>query len=277
MTTSPDELAAESDRPQSTVQATPGLLGASRAGLTVIANWIVPAVCIACRAALSQHDALCARCWSGIAFIRQPLCDRLGLPLPFGGGDGEPIVSAAAAADPPSYARARAVAVFERDGVLQRLVHGFKYQDRHDARRLFGRWLVDAGRELFPGTDLIVPVPLSRRRLLWRRYNQAALLAHELARATGLVWDPSVFVRSRATAQQVGLTREQRRLNVRNAFTVPARHRQAVAGRNILLIDDVITTGATVEAAARALMAAGVRRVDVLALGLVTDPRAVTL
>ena len=167
--------------------------------------------------------------------------------------------------------------MFERDGVLQRLVHGFKYQDRHDARRLFGRWLVESGRELFAETNLIVPVPLSRRRLLWRRFNQSALLAQEVSRATGLPWSPSVFVRSRATSQQVGLTREQRRLNVRNAFAVPARHRPAVEGRNLLLIDDVITTGATIEAAARSLVAAGANRVDVLALGLVTDPRAITL
>lgn len=277
MTTSPDEVGAEPDRPRLAVRAARGFGRASQAGASAIGNWIVPAVCVACRAALSRHDALCATCWGGIAFIRAPLCDRLGLPLPFGGDHGGPIVSAAAAADPPAYARARAVAVFERDSVLQRLVHGFKYQDRHDARRLFGRWLIEAGRELFPETDLIVPVPLSRRRLLWRRYNQAALLAQEVARSTGLDWSPSVVVRSRATAQQVGLTREQRRLNVRNAFAVPARHRSAVAGRNILVIDDVITTGATVEAAARALVAAGASRVDVLALGLVTDPRAVTL
>lgn len=265
MTTLPDEVSMEAGRVRLTVRAARGIGRASWAGLNAIGNWIVPAVCVACRAALSQHDALCAPCWRGIAFIRAPLCDRLGLPLPFGGGDGGPIVSAAAAADPPSYGRARAVGVFERDGVLQRLVHGFKYQDRHDARRLFGRWLVEAGRELFPGTDVIVPVPLSRRRLLWRRYNQAALLAQEVGLATGLAWDPRVFVRSRATMQQVGLTREQRRINVRNAFSVPARYRRVVAGRSILLIDDVITTGATVESAARALLAAGAVRVDVLA------------
>lgn len=248
----------------------------ARGALYLAGSWIVPAVCVCCRSALSQYDALCAPCWGRIAFIRQPLCDRLGLPLPFGGGGGL-LLSAAAAADPPTYGRARAVAVFEHEGVLQQLVHGLKYQDRHDARRLFGRWLVEAGRDLLPDTDLIVPIPLSRRRLLWRRFNQAALLAQDVARGAGVAWRPDVLVRTRSTASQVGLTREQRRLNVRGAFAVPGRWRAQVEGRNILLVDDVITTGATVEAAARVLKDAGARRVDVLAVGLVTDPRAVTL
>ena len=276
MTTPSQSQDSEDGGAQAGSRPARGLLAASRAALQSVGSWIVPAVCVSCRAALSRHDALCAPCWGRIAFIRHPLCDRLGVPLPFGGGGG-PIVSAAAAADPPTYARARAVAVFERDGVLQQLVHGFKYQDRHEARRLFGRWLVEAGRELFADTNLIVPVPLSRRRLLWRRFNQSALLAQEVSRATGLPWSPNAFVRTRATIQQVGLTREQRRLNVRNAFAVPSRRRSVVEGRNLLLIDDVITTGATIEAAARSLVAAGANRVDVLALGLVTDPRAITL
>ncbi len=276
MTTPSQSQDSEDGGAQAGSRPARGLLAASRAALHSVGSWIVPAVCVSCRAALSRHDALCAPCWGRIAFIRHPLCDRLGVPLPFGGGGG-PIVSAAAAADPPTYARARAVAVFERDGVLQQLVHGFKYQDRHEARRLFGRWLVEAGRELFADTNLIVPVPLSRRRLLWRRFNQSALLAQEVSRATGLPWSPNAFVRTRATIQQVGLTREQRRLNVRNAFAVPSRRRSVVEGRNLLLIDDVITTGATIEAAARSLVAAGANRVDVLALGLVTDPRAITL
>lgn len=244
--------------------------------LEAAAAWIVPPVCLACHAPLSRHSTLCARCWGDIAFIRQPLCDRLGIPLPFGGGIG-PQISAAAAADPPVYDRARAVAVYRNDGVLQRLVVGFKYADRHDARHLFASWLVEAAHDLLPGTDLIVPVPLSRWRLLRRQYNQSAILVRQFAERTGIPWHPGVLIRTRATPPQVGLTREQRRLNVRNAFAVPDRHRSRVEGRKLLIVDDVITTGATAEAATRALKAAGARHVDVLALGLVIDPRAVTL
>lgn len=187
------------------------------------------------------------------------------------------MISAAAAANPPVYDRARAVAVWRHDGVLQRLVHGLKYHDRHDARRLFGRWMVTAGADLLPGVDIVVPVPLARWRLVRRQFNQSALLAQEIARRAGLAWSHRVLVRTRATPPQVGLTRDQRRRNVQGAFAVPGRCRATVEARNVLLVDDVITTGATVEAAARALRAAGAARVDVLAVGLVTDPRSVTV
>lgn len=247
-----------------------------RHALRLAADTIVPPVCLACQQRTDANDTLCAACWGRITFIRPPLCDRLGLPMPFGAG-GERLISAAAAADPPLYDRARAVAVFERDGVLRRLIHGFKFIDRHDPRRLFGRWLADAGRDLLADADLIVPVPLTRWRLIRRQFNQTALLAEELARITGVPSDPLALVKRRTTRPQVGLTRDQRRENVRGAFAVPARRRPRVQGRRIVLIDDVITTGATVTAATRALRNAGAVRVDVLALGLVVEPAQVTV
>lgn len=195
--------------------------------------------------------------------------------MPFGGGGDGPMISAAAAADPPIYDRARAVAVF--DDVIRHLVHGLKYSDRHESRRLLGRWLVEAGRELFAGTDVIVPVPLTRWRLIRRQFNQAAILAREVAGATGIAMQPQALLKSRTTPPQVGLTREQRRENVRGAFTVSERRRHLIEGRNVLLIDDVITTGATVAACARALKAAGAVRVDVLAVGVVTVAGAITV
>jgi ComF family protein len=154
---------------------------------------------------------------------------------------------------------------------MRTLVHQLKYADRHDARTLFGRWLVEAGRELVPGVDVIVPVPLSRLRLLLRHFNQAAVLALELSRQTGLPMDPLVLRRTRSTQSQVGMTRDQRRRNVAGAFAVPRHRRPAVEGRNVLLVDDVVTTGATADACARALKRAGAARVDVLALALVTN------
>jgi len=214
---------------------------------------------------MAGHDCLCAGCWTRIDFIRRPLCDRLGIPLPYG-GDGV-LISAAALARPPDYDRARAVARF--DGAMQELIHGLKYSDRHDARRLFGRWLAEAGGELLPGCDVILPVPLDRWRLLGRRFNQAAILAGELARLTGLPTDPMVLQKRKRTASQVGLTHNQRRLNVSGAFAVARPDR--IAGRNVLLIDDVITTGATLDAAARCLRRAGAARIDVLALARVTE------
>lgn len=238
-----------------------------RRALGALSDIVMPPVCLVCRTPIGGHDALCARCWREVDFIRPPLCDRLGMPLPF--DTGGTMVSAAAAAEPPPYHRARAVAAHA--GAMRTLVHALKFHDRHDVRRLLGKWLVEAGRDLIPDAELVVPVPLARRRLLARRFNQAAILAREVARLTGLAYEPQLLERSRATASQVGLSRAERRRNVAGAFAVPKRFEGRARGRKILLVDDVITTGSTVGACARVLCRAGAARVDVLSLALVTD------
>src|SRR5262245_52333380 len=239
-----------------------GLGSALARALAACGDLIVPPCCVLCRTRLEGHHLLCGACWREVQFIRQPLCDVLGIPLPF--DTGERTVSAAALARPPAYDRARAVAHFS--GGMRTLIHQLKYADQHDGRALFGRWLAEAGRELLPGVDVIVPVPLTRWRLLSRRFNQAAILAQELSRRTGLATDPLLLQRTRFTTSQVGLTHDQRRRNVAGAFAVPGGRRHRVVGRNVLLVDDVITTGATAEACARALKRAGAARVDVLVL-----------
>ncbi|CAN0442219.1 unnamed protein product, partial [Phaeothamnion confervicola] len=182
---------------------------------------------------------------------------------------GATTVSAAALANPPDYDRARAVAQF--GPVMRNLIHGFKYADRHDARRLFGRWLAGAGRDILADADVLVPVPLHRWRLLRRKFNQSGLLADELARNVHLPVDPFLIERIKATPQQVGLSQSERRRNVSGAFRIPPAAAARVENRHIVLIDDVITTGTTVSACARALRRAGATRVDVLALALVTE------
>jgi ComF family protein len=244
-----------------------GAATALHAALAACADLIVPPCCLVCRARVGAHHLLCAGCWREVSFIRPPLCDVLGIPLPF--DTGGRTVSAAALAHPQAYDRARAVAHYS--GAMRTLVHQLKYADRHDARTLLGRWLAEAGRELLPGADLIVPVPLGRLRLLQRQFNQAAVLALEVSRQTGIATDPLILTRTRSTRSQVGMTRDQRRRNVAGAFSAPASRRARLAGRNVLLLDDVVTTGATVDACARALKRAGAARVDVLALALVTN------
>ena len=241
--------------------------------LGAVGNMLAPAVCLSCHDRIAAHDALCAGCWQQISFITPPLCDRLGLPLPFG-GEG-PLISAAAAADPPPYDRARAAAVF--DTVVRELIHGFKYSDRHEARRLLARWMAGAGAELLADADLVVPVPMTRWRLIRRQFNQAALLGREVSRLSGVRFDPAALRKIKTTPTQVGASARQRAENVAGAFAVPAGARNRVAGAAIVLIDDVITTGATVSACARALRAAGARRIDVLAAAMVADPRRVDL
>lgn len=235
--------------------------------VTRAVDLLFPPVCLACRTPLADPDSLCAACWSGIDFIRPPLCDRLGIPLPFDTGGRQ--ISGAAAADPPGYDRARAVATY--GPVMQRLVHALKYHDRHDGRRLFGRWMVNAGAELIDDADVIVPIPLHPWRLLSRKFNQSAILAREIARSTGIALAPAALARVKRTAQQVGMTADERRRNVAGAFAVPRVHRHRVTGRRVLLVDDVITTGATCRAATLALKRAGAVDIDVLALALVSD------
>lgn len=248
------------------VRIVQGAAAALRTALAAAADLIVPPCCLVCRARVGAHHLLCAACWREVHFIRPPLCDVLGIPLPF--DTGGRTVSAAAVAHPPAYDRARAVAHYS--DAMRTLVHQLKYADRHDARTLLGRWLAEAGRELLPSIDIIVPVPLARLRLLQRQFNQAALLAGELGRLAGVPVHPLLLRRTRSTRSQVGMTREQRRRNVAGAFRVTERGRAALRGRNVLLIDDVVTTGATVDACARALKRSGAARVDVLALALVT-------
>ncbi len=235
--------------------------------IKAVADVLIPPLCLGCHEPLGIHHALCAKCWSEIDFIRAPLCDRLGIPMPFDTGGS--LISADAAANPPRYDRARVVARF--DGPMRNLVHDFKFRDQQNARSLFGRWLAEAGRELVEEADLVVPVPLNRLRLFTRRYNQAALLGQELAQVCGLAYEPLILVRTRRTAPQVGLTRRERQKNVRGAFAVPPKRRKLVEARNILLVDDVITTGATADAAARCLKKAGAARVDVLLLARAVD------
>jgi ComF family protein len=244
-----------------------GVANALRTALAACADLVVPPSCLVCRVRVGAHHLLCAACWRDVAFIRPPLCDVLGIPLPF--DTGGRTVSAGAAANPPAYGRARAVAHYS--GAMRTLVHQLKYADRHDARTLLGRWLAEAGQELIAESDVIVPVPLGRLRLILRQFNQAAVLAGELSRQTGVPMDPMLLARTRETRSQVGMTRDQRRRNVQGAFQVPGHRRKALAGRSVLLVDDVVTTGATVEACARTLKRAGAGRVGVLALALVTN------
>ncbi|MDA7947894.1 MAG: ComF family protein [Hyphomicrobiaceae bacterium] len=240
--------------------------------LRKLGGWVVdvvlPPLCLACRASVQGHGGVCAACWRDIDFIESPRCDCLGIPLPYPSGDK--IVSAAALADPPQYGRARAVARY--DGTLRTLVHGLKYRDRHEGVELFSRWMVHAGEDLLRDADILVPVPLARMRLWERRFNQAVLLSRAIARVSGVKEAPVVLERTRRTVSQVGLSVEQRRRNVAGAFSVPEKHRRTIESMNIVLVDDVITTGATANACAKALLGAGAARVDVLALGRVVDP-----
>lgn len=258
---------AVTTRPAVRVDSAPSrrLFGDSvRGWLSQVADFAIPPVCLECETRIDRHHALCAECWAKISFISAPMCDRLGIPLPY--GPGEVLVSAAAAANPPVFDRARAVGLYQ--GTLKNLIQDFKYRDRQDLLPLLTRWLLQSGQCVLQDGDVLVPVPLYRSRLLKRRFNQSAVLARALSQKTGLLYAPLALWRTRATKQQAGLTRQQRQDNVRGAFQVSKRARRKIAGKRVILVDDVITTGATVSACTRALRQAGADRVDVLAAAI---------
>jgi len=224
---------------------------------------LLPPRCLACSVTVDAPGALCPTCFSGFTFIAAPVCRVCGLGLELAVGDD--LLCGACVRDRPDFNRARAVFVYNDHS--KSLLLRFKHGDRTDAAVHLAAWLRRAGSELIDACDVIVPVPLHRWRLVWRTYNQAALLANAVGRMCGKPTVPDALVRTRATPSQGRMNRDARRRNVSGAFKV--KRLQAVRHKHVLLVDDVLTTGATAEACTRALLAAGARAVDVLVLGRV--------
>lgn len=212
-----------------------------------------------------------ADAWGRIRFLDGPVCDGCGVPFEFDPGDR----CAACLAKPRAFDAARAACLYDetsRDPILK-----LKHADRLDLAPMLARWISRAARELIEEADAIAPVPLHRFRLLHRRYNQAAEIARPLAAMTGTPYLPDALVRRRDTATQAGKSGSGRKRNVAAAFEVPASRRKQVEGLRILLIDDVLTTGATAEGCARALKAAGAARVDLAVVARVQAAAGLTI
>jgi ComF family protein len=243
------------------------VFGPVRAALRFGRDVALPPLCLSCRT-LVGSDGLCPDCWARLAFITRPYCERLGIPFTYDPGPG--ILSMQAIADPPAYRRARAAVRY--DEVARTLVHAFKYGDRLDLGPTLGRWMAAAGRELTAEADALIPVPLHWRRLWARRFNQAALLAQIVGTASARPSITGALKRVKSTRHQVGLTASERAANVQGAFRVPPVARADIVGRRLVLVDDVLTSGATLDACARALLRAGAADVDVLVFARVVDP-----
>ena len=240
--------------------------GAWAAAARLALDIALPTLCVSCREPV-DGEGVCAECWAKLSFIAPPFCPRLGIPFVY--DPGPELLSMEAIANPPAYQRARAAVRY--DDVARTLVHALKYQDRTDLAPTMGRWMARAGQELLADADILVPVPLHWRRGWSRRFNQSGALARVIARESGVKVASEALRRVRATEQQIGLSRAQRASNVQGAFKVAAERNADIAGRSVVLIDDVLTSGATMDACARALLRAKAARVDVLVFARVVD------
>lgn len=233
-----------------------------------LADLLVPPGCPVCRTAVASDDGLCVACWQHLHLITGPVCRLTGLPMPV--DLGAETISPLARARPPPYTQARAAFAYKGSGAA--LIKRMKFGDRPELAGLLAKLIWQRIPEAMPRHALLVPVPLHRNRLLWRRFNQAADMCRALAAFGGHTLALQAVARIRPMRRQIGLSRAGRKRNLRGAFAVPAAQRHKVKGRAVVIVDDVLTTGATVEAMARILRQAGAGPIYVVTAARVVLP-----
>jgi ComF family protein len=230
-------------------------------------DFVFPPQCLHCDGHVPEHGTLCVACWQAVRFISDPVCACCGLPFPH--DFGAEALCGDCLKERPQFSRARSVFCYDEHG--KSLVLNLKYHDQLQMAPTLGTWLAKAGRDLVTASDVIVPVPLYYWRFVSRRYNQSALLSRVVSDASGVPWCGDALVRTRKTQPQAGLTRAQRLDNVRSAFRANPKHAPSLKGKTVLLVDDVMTTGATIAQCAHALIKGGAMSVNVLTLARTVD------
>lgn len=237
-----------------------------------VLDLVLPSRCLGCGDEIGDPSTVCAGCWSGLRFLTPPWCRICGRPLPHAAVPDA--LCGRCAAEPPAWDRGRSALSY--DDASRGLVLAFKRSARFEGLPGFAGWMARAGEELLGDADLVVPVPMHRWRLVGRGFNQAALLARAVARRCGKPWSPDALIKVVPTASQQGRSARARRAAVTTAaFSVA--HPAAMAGARIVLVDDVLTTGATLGACTRILRRAGGARVDVLTLARVVKEEALSI
>lgn len=231
-------------------------------------DFVLPPRCAACGTQTGTTGGLCPTCWRDSCFIAAPLCVQCGYPFEL--DVGADTRCGGCLANPPDYDRARAAVAY--DDRISKVLISFKHGDRVDLAPGLSRWLLRVAEELRDGTDIILPVPLHPSRLRHRKFNQSVLLARPLGRAWKVPVALDLVRRHRDTKSQGHLSPSGRQRNVQGAFRIDPDKKAKVAGKNILLVDDVMTTGATADALARCLKRAGAGRVDLVCVARVVRP-----
>ncbi|WP_415184597.1 double zinc ribbon domain-containing protein [Phaeovulum sp.] len=237
-----------------------------RRGMLGALHLVFPPRCIGCGGAVASDFGLCGACWCDTPFVTGLACDKCGAPLP-GDDEGTPVLCDECMRIDRPWNRGRAALTYQGTG--RRLILALKHGDRLDLVPPLAGWLHRAALPLLSPDMLVAPIPLHRLRLLKRRYNQSALLSREMARIARLDHCPDLLLRSRITPSQEGLGRDARFANVNGALAVTPKRKDLLAGRKVLLVDDVMTSGATLAVAAEACMRAGAALVCVVTLARV--------
>jgi ComF family protein len=238
---------------------------------TGLLDLLLPPACVTCAARVDSPGLQCGACFAELSAIGEPCCVCCGKPFELAWHAAEGGLCQRCLDTPPPFRHARAALNY--DAASRRLVLPFKHGDRTELATILARLMALAGAKLLRDAEVLVPVPLHRRRLFVRRYNQSALLAQTLGRMTGRLVIVDALGRSRATASLDGKSAAERWDEVGDAFTPRLRRLREIAGRRVLLIDDVMTSGATACACAETLLAFGAASVDVLVAVRVPDPR----
>lgn len=223
---------------------------------------LFPPRCFSCTAIVGKMGGLCTTCWQAMDFSAPPYCAICSHPFPYDTGEGA--LCGLCISTPPPYRKVHTV--FHYNEKSKALIHQLKYADKTYMAPYFGQWMARASQASLTDADMLVPVPLHRFRLLRRHYNQAALLARTISRISGVPLYPRLLLRTRHTPSQAGLSSRKRRLNVRGVFKLHPRYATLVKDKHIVLVDDVMTTGATLTACTKALKKAGAREVTIVTL-----------
>jgi ComF family protein len=228
---------------------------------------VFPHKCLSCKEQVESDGSLCHICWEEIEFITTPQCFQCGTPFEIESSDLS--ICGQCISNPPKYSKARALFCYNEKS--SRIITSFKYYDNTHYSKHFAKWLIRTGNELIKKSDIITPVPLHKLRMISRRYNQSALICNQLGIITGKNVNNEILIRHKNTKPQAGLTFKTRIDNVKSAFRINNRYKNDVVDKTILLVDDVMTTGSTINACTKTLLKAGAREVFVLTIAATTN------
>ena len=233
----------------------------AKKNIKLIIDLIFPRKCIICDRYDCQTE-VCTECWKKLSFISQPSCFICSTPFPY--ENEKESICAECIVNKPSYDRS--ISILEYDDASKKIIHDFKYKDQLHILEYIVNLMTNIGKDIFNDLDIIAPVPIHKYKLLKRGYNQSALIAMNVAARKDLPYFPQLLIKSKNTLAQTGLKKSQRTINIRNSFELNNKLYSNIADKNILLIDDVITTGSTVNECSRILKKEGANKVLILTL-----------